>query len=126
VRGIPVEQIDWPRLEPFLAHFAGRSGGTATVDGLVTDIQKRIRQLWVCGDWQAVLLTQVHPDCVSMDFCAGFRRQDWMDDMDAVICAWAKSLGKSRVKALVRVGWARHSKAYGYRETHREFLKEIA
>jgi hypothetical protein len=125
VIGTPVDLIDWPRLEPFLHHFAARSRGMTTVDGLTTEIKAKMRQVWVCGDWQAVVLTQVHPDCVTMNFCAGFRREDWMDTVDPVLCAWARSLGKSHVRALARAGWSRAAKARGWRETHREYTKEI-
>jgi hypothetical protein len=123
--GVPVAYVDWRRVWPVLGHFAIRSGGTTTAEALALEIKGGMRQLWICGDWQAVVLTQVHPDCVSIDFCAGFGREDWQEDVDETIRAWALELGKSRIKVLARPGWAKFARERGYRETHREFERTV-
>jgi hypothetical protein len=116
---------DAERLRPWLEHFAARSHGRATAESLASDIASHVRQAWVCGDYQAVVLTSVHPDAVTIDFCAGRRRQDWQQDVDETVCAWARSLGKRWVISSARPGWTAYARERGYRETHREFAKEI-
>jgi hypothetical protein len=123
--GIKAADIDWRKVWPALEVFEGLSGGCTTVEALAHEIDTGMRQLWVCGDWQAVVLTSVHPDCVTIDFCLGVEREDWQEQVDAVVCAWARSLGKSRVKSTGRPGWTKFARAMGYRETQREFEKEV-
>jgi hypothetical protein len=125
LRGIPADDVDLDQLRPWLLHFEARSHGTTTARALEWAILGRDRQLWVCGDWQAVVLTSVHPDAVRIDFCAGRRREDWQQSVDEVIGAWARSLGKTYVISLARPGWAKYARERGYREIHREFAKRI-
>jgi hypothetical protein len=116
---------DIGKLRPWLEHFAARSHGTTTAEALAVEIAEQMRQAWVCGDYQAVILTSVHPDAVKIDFCAGSRRQEWQQDVDETVCAWARELGKRWVISLARPGWTAYARERGYRETHREWAKEI-
>lgn len=121
--GVPVSEID-RSVMPWLEHFASRSHGTMTAGDLYNDLMNEERQLWVCGDWQAVVLTSVQDNAVSIDCCAGDRREEWQDMVDMVVTAWARTLGKRWVRSVARPGWARYARARGYREAHREFVKE--
>lgn len=127
IRGVTAD--DFPRVRgkvmPFLEHFADRSplGGTAA--DLAAVILERDAQLWVIGDFQAVALTEVTPDAVHITHCAGERREDWQQAFDDEIRAWARALGKKRVVATVRPGWARWGKSRGYREAHRQMVVEV-
>jgi hypothetical protein len=123
--GVPAPDIDWRLLWPWLEGFAERSHGTTTADALAHEIDNQLRQLWVCGDWQAVVLTSVHPDAIKIDFCAGTERGDWQQSIDETVCAWARATGKRWVLSLARPGWTKYARERGYRETHREFAKEI-
>jgi hypothetical protein len=116
---------DIGRLRPWLEHFAARSHGTTTAEALAEEIAGQLRQAWECLDYQAVVLTSVHPDAVKIDFCAGRRRQDWQQDVDETVCAWARALGKRWVLGLVRPGWAGYARERGYREIHREMMKDL-
>lgn len=122
--GIPADRIDRGKVWQWLEHFAKRSHGTATAQGLLDELKLELRQLWVIGDYQAVVLTQVHPDAISIDFCAGSRREEWQDVVDLMVTAWARDIGKKWVLSRARPGWTRYARARGYRETHREFVKE--
>lgn len=113
------------RVSPFLEHFAARDLKGETVEGLTQAIRERDMQLWVIGAFQAVALTQVTRDAVHITHCAGTRREDWQEAFDDHMRAWAKRLGKARVVATVRPGWARFGKARGYLETHREMAVEV-
>jgi hypothetical protein len=128
IEGIPAD--DYMRFRsnilPFLMNFAERSFTGGGAAGLESDILSRTRQVWKIGDWQALALTTVEPDAVVITHCAGSNREDWQEALDAEIETWARALGKSRIAAHTRPGWAKLAKTLGYRETHRTFVKEIA
>lgn len=127
IRGIPAAQYpqERDRVLPFLEGFAKRSLGMWRVADLERDILGRDRQVWCINNYQALCLTHLSPEAVHLDACAGVRRHEWQDAMDAEMTAWAKALGKKRIIALVRPGWAKFGAARGYRETHREMTLEI-
>ncbi len=113
------------RVWPFLENFAQRSDGRWTAQELFAAICCADKQLWVVGDYQAVLLTSVGPEWVNIEHCAGHGRMGWQQAIDDEICDWARATGKKRVFALTRPGWAKYGKLRGYREIHREFVKEL-
>lgn len=125
--GIPSRELGLvqDQVWPFLENFAERSLGRVTAEGLFEAIRVRDRQLWVLGDWQAVVLTSVGRESVTIEHCAGTDREDWQQEVDETICAWARSLGKRRVFSLARPGWAKYARERGFREIHREWVKEI-
>jgi hypothetical protein len=110
---------------PFLEHFASRSLGRWTPEGLDAAILERDKQLWIIGDLQAVCLTSVGPEAVNIEACAGTNRREWQEALDDEIRAWAKALGKKRIIATVRPGWSRWGKTRGYRMAHAEMVLEV-
>lgn len=127
IRGIPAADYHEYRdkIVPFFEGFAKRSLGRWTVDGLEADVANRDRQVWCINDFQALVLTSVGPESVNIDACSGVRRHEWQDEFDDIVRAWALQLGKRRIIALVRPGWARWGKTKGYREAHREMVMEL-
>lgn len=113
------------QLEPFLRGFAKRSLGRWTYESLEMDIIRRDRQVWNIHDFQAVGMTSVGPEAVNIDAASGVRRHEWQEEFDETVRKWARSLGKKRIIATVRPGWARFGKARGYREAHREMTLEL-
>ena len=89
------------------------------------DIIHRDRQVWNIHDFQALCMTSVDREVVNIDACAGVRRHEWQEELDETIRWWAKQLGKKRIIALVRPGWAKFGKTQGYREAHREMVVEL-
>lgn len=125
--GIPAAQYLDHResVLPFLENFARRSLGRWTVDQLEVDVMARDRQIWNINDFQAVGMTSVGAEAVNIEACSGVRRHEWQEEFDDTVKKWARSLGKKRIIATVRPGWARFGKARGYRETHREMTLEL-
>lgn len=125
--GIPADHYAEFRdeLAPFLRGFAKRSLGRWTYESLEMDILRRERQVWNIHDFQALAMTSVGADAVNIDAAAGVRRHEWQAELDDVLREWARSLGKKRIIALVRPGWAKWGKTRGYREAHREMTLEL-
>lgn len=124
IRGILSDEIaeNEERLRPFIDSFSGRVRGGE----LMQSLEEGRRQCWVCGDWQAVCLTSVESDWVNIEFCSGRDRHEWENALEVVLMAWAKSMGKHAIYAMVRPGWAKLAKRNGWTEVHREFRKEVA
>lgn len=127
ITGIPSVQIpnEWERIRPFLENFAMRSHCRWTVDNLLMDLQNRQRQVWKVNDYQALFLTSIYPDSVHIDALSGKNRKDWQDDVLEAMEHWARALGKRHVISMARPGWHKFFKGKGYREIHREYLKEV-
>lgn len=112
-----------------LEGFAARSLGRWTADRLLADVQARLRQMWAAMDGDevlAVMLTRVEPEGVYIDAAAGRDRARWADAFDATVEAVARETGKRRIFANVRPGWAKDGQRLGWKEVHREFVKEVA
>lgn len=60
-----------PRMMPALKSIAGRSHSRWSVEDIVDEIRAHTVQVWVCGEYQAVALTRVWPEAVSIVACAG-------------------------------------------------------
>lgn len=82
-------------------------------------------QVFCINNFQALCLTAVSPEAVSIEACAGRDRIEWQDDLDDAIKGWARQEGKARVISMMRPGWVRHAKTRGYREGHREMVCEL-
>lgn len=110
---------------PFLEGFADRSRERWTADSLWSALMECDKQAWMVGDWQAVCITSVTEYAIHIEACSGIRRHEWQEELDETLTAWAKELGKDRIFALARPGWAKYGNKRGYREIHREFVKEL-
>lgn len=127
IRGVTADEYVGVRgkVLPFLEGFAKRDVSGITVGEFEADIMNRRRQLWSINDFQAVALTQVMRDSVRITHLAGVQRHKWQEEAMQHVVEWAKALGKKRVCALVRPGWAPSMKERGYREVHRDMMLEI-
>lgn len=127
IRGVTAAQYpaERDRILPFLKNFVDRSHGEWRLEEAERDILNRERQVWCINDYQAVAMTHLTAEAVRIDACGGVRRHEWQEELDDELRAWGRALGKKRVIATVRPGWARFGKARGYREIHREMMLEI-
>lgn len=114
-----------PRLLPFFENFAERSQSRWTVEDIVSDVMARNLQVWVSSGFRSVALTRVYSEAVAIVACAGEGREEWCDDLEAEIRAWAKSLGKTQLLITGRPGWSKWLREKGYREAHREMVVSL-
>lgn len=127
IKGVPADEA-W-RFRPQLDHFAKRSLGRWRGDALEMDVRQGRRQLYVAaieGEILGVAMTGLSPEAVHVDAVTGRHRALWIAELEAHMTEWAKATGRKRVIALARPGWAPEAKALGYREAHREFVREVA
>lgn len=113
------------RLMPAFGSIAARSSSRWSVDQIIDEVRSKSVQVWVCNDFQAVALTRVWPDAVSIVACTGSGRDDWCAALEAEIRAWARHLGKKHLLIDGRPGWSRWLKTIGYQEAHREMVIKL-
>lgn len=118
---------NWPHIKPAFESFVSRSDGRWSLGYLIQAVFEKQKQVWKVNDWQAVAVTSVGPngEYVTLEACYGERYQDWYAELEEEVERWAKSLGAKRMFGMARPGWTKAFKAQGYREIHREFVKEI-
>ncbi len=114
------------RLEPFLTGFAERGQNRVTAGELAQRIMDRDAQVWVVDDFTAVCMTSVYQEFVEINFCAGTGREDWQDELETVIAAWARELGKGRLIMVTRPGWSKWAKMRGYALAHVELVRNLS
>ena len=127
ITGIQRADLDrhLPRLIWAFESFAQRSHSRWSVDDIIDEAREGSVQVWVCGDYQAVALTRVWPEAVSIVAAAGSGREDWCGALEAEIRAWARHLGKTHLLIDGRPGWSRWLKTLGYQEAHREMVVKL-
>ena len=127
ISGLPSTMISNVKDEiwPFLEGFAERSHRRWTAASLWVDLLGSDKQAWLIGDWQAVCITSVSKHAIHIEACAGVRRHEWQEKLDDTLAEWARELGKDRIFAKTRPGWAKFGKKRGYKEIHREFVRSI-
>ncbi|UNY40255.1 putative aminoglycoside acetyltransferase [Paracoccus phage vB_PmaP_KLEP18-1] len=113
------------RLAPFLDNFVARSHGCHSLPEIVNRIRDARLQVWVCGDFKAVAMTRTTEENVHIDFCSGSDRFDWQDDLHEEVAAWAKHIGRKRLFLMCRPGWSKRAKQVGFREIHRELVRDL-
>lgn len=113
------------RLLPALESCAERSLGRFTVSGLIEDIFELKKQVYVLNDWQGVCITSCYEDYIYVHCAFGENSEEWRDELDDHLRAWAKATGKTRIFGLVRPGWSKWAKSRGYKELHRELGLEV-
>lgn len=118
---------NWEHIKPAFENFEARSDERWTIPYLVEEVMAKRKQVWKVNDWQAIAVTSVGPDhrYVTLEACYGEGYQEWYAELEGVLEAWAKALGAKRMFGMARPGWTKAFKAQGYREIHREFVKEI-
>ena len=113
------------KLAPFLINFAEHSHDRSSAIQLLEAVMRGDMQVYVVDDFKAVCLTSVYADHIEINCCAGSEREDWQDDLEAHVEAWAKATGKKRLIMITRPGWSRWAKTKGYRLAHTQMVKEL-
>lgn len=129
IEGIPAVDFakNWERIRPAFQNFVDRSDERWSLDYLVGEVLRRHKQVWKVNDWQAIAVTSVAHDMsfVTLEACAGDGYLDWYAELEETLEAWARALGAKRMFGMARPGWTKAFKAQGYREIHREFVKDL-
>ena len=127
IGGIPRAAVSdaWPSLAPFLQNMCDRSLGRLHLEGVRARLDSGEWQAWRANDFQAVAITSIEAETVTIHAVIGSERSEWAADGLATIEDWARALGKKHLVVFCRPGWSGFLRGQGYRETHREFAREL-
>lgn len=110
IGGIPSDQIMsvWPGVEPVLARVIKPDTGY-TMQSVLTALQLANMQLWVIGNFQGVVVTQIEnrpaQRILYTLFLAGDNMAEWIDEWCEVQDAYARHNGCAAVEFNGRKGW---------------------
>lgn len=131
IGGVPPERMMqvWDRAEPILARVVKPQSGY-TLETLLTELQFGSMQLWVIGDFQGVVVTQIKTPpvgpCLWVQFMAGDHMNEWLDDWKEVMEAFARERGCIAIEFAGRKGWNKIQERHPeYKATWTIFRKEL-
>jgi hypothetical protein len=108
----------WDRVEPILARVVKPHTGYS-LESVLTELQLANMQLWVIGDFQGVVVTQIYVrplhKVLWVQFLAGDHMQEWLDDWVETQDEYARSNDCKAIEFCGRHGWNK------IRERHRDY-----
>jgi hypothetical protein len=124
IAGVPRNALQEvrPHIEEHLEECVKLSKGETDMDTLWRRLNEGLLQLWLATDGETVdgvTITEIPPPpspYCTIVFAYGINGMDWVKEMESEIAAWARSLGRSKVRIIGRKGWLRALK--GYEQTH--------
>jgi hypothetical protein len=118
----------WPKVEPILKRVVKPRTGYTT-DHVLVELQLRKWQLWVIGNFDAVVTTciQVRPlhKVLWVPFIAGNNMDSWLDDWLKVQDAFAKENECIAIEFAGRKGWQRELRNRDYKPMWVILRKEL-
>jgi len=131
IGGVPSERIGavWERVLPLLHRVIKPMTGYST-SALYSELISGLSQLWVIGDFQAIVVTSVQQrplhKILWVQFLAGSKLGHWLDDWITVMEAFAKAHDCVAIEFSGRPGWNWIQKQHpDYRAVSTTFRKEL-
>ena len=131
IGGVPAEQVMrvWQRVAPILKRALGPESGY-TLESVLTELQLAQMQLWVVGDFQGVVVTQIKvlptQKVLWVMFLAGEHMDDWLADWIQVQEEYARFNGCAAVEFSGRKGWNKIAQKHkGYKPMWTIFRREL-
>lgn len=131
IGGVPADMVMrvWDKAADVLRRVVRQDTGY-DLDAVLTRLQLAQWQLWVIGDFQAVGVTevQVRPlhNVLWVQFIAGDSVEDWLEDWEKVLEAFAKAHGCKAVEFNGRRGWHKFQRKFrNYKPVMTTYRREI-
>lgn len=114
----------WSMIEPLIDR-ALQYNPRFTAQDIKAKLLTGVCQLWESGDFQSVLITEIHlyPKAKVMNLFLNSGKLD-LDSLK-YIEQWAKTIGCTEIEETGRRGWVRKLKELGYQEVSTTMRKEI-
>jgi hypothetical protein len=112
VRLMPLDELalNWWRVEPLLCRATQITGCYEPIDVLQLAMAGQVG-VWLCGDIDAVIVTEVenYPRRrgLEMMFCGGDNMASWLRDAIEIMDEHARQFGCSHIACIGRPGWER-------------------
>src|SRR5262245_33552234 len=122
-----VESAEWRRCKPWIEAALAYAHGTHTIKDIESGIAAGKFQFWPGRACAAVTEIIVYPRLTALNFfLLGGDLDVLLNDMEPAVCAWAKSIGVSRVFGVGRKGFERVLKSKGYAPMWTYCSKELS
>lgn len=129
--GVPVAHVQdiWPAVGPRLARLLRKTGEPRYfLEDILYKLEASEWQLWIWGDWEAVIITQINIWPRAKEFnilmLEGQLNTGWEYGVVALEEV-AKDLGCTFITGGGRLGWLRKFKKYGWHKKHCQLFKTL-
>lgn len=133
IQGIPSPLVDhfWKQCEPFIKRALDHNCGEVVPDDIRRLCRDRAAQLWIVTEQDKIVgvcTTEVvnYPQkrhCRIFTLAGSGR--DWFQDLDIIVCAWARAQGCQAVEAHVRKGFVPILVNFGGKHKYSTVVKEL-
>lgn len=119
-------------LRPVVEIVIPYAGGRYTADDLIGQFSRGELFLWiVCDDdeiiafFAAMTVNYPRKQVLSLQFCAGTRMNEWLDEGMRLVTETAKLFNCSSVELAGRKGWEREMARFGFRHYYSSFEMDV-
>jgi hypothetical protein len=119
-------------LRPVVEGVIPYAGGRYTADDLIGQCSRGELILWVIHENDQIVafvgaMSVQYPlkSVLSLQFCAGERMDEWLDDYMAVAVETAKDMGCSCIELAGRKGWERAMARFGFRHYYSSLEMDV-
>jgi hypothetical protein len=119
-------------LRPVVEGVIPYAGNRYTADDLIGQCSRGELILWVIHEEGKIIafvgaISVQYPlkSVLSLQFCAGERMDEWLDDYMAVAVETAKDMGCSCIELAGRKGWERVMARFGFRHYYSSFEMDV-
>lgn len=131
ITGVRSEFIEaiWPEVVPVLERVVTEETGY-TLESVYERLVNREMQLWVIGNYKAVVITCIHKrplhNVLWIEYIAGTDMDDWLDSWMTLQEHYARQHNCIAIEFSGRKGWRRINKKYPeYRDVSTTFRKDL-
>lgn len=110
IGGVPSTDVMkvWPAVEGHLKRVVTRESGH-TLQSVLTALQMAHMQMWIIGDFQGVVVTEMQnrpaERVLFTQFLVGHNMKEWIDDLHDLLEAYARHNGCGALEFNGRKGW---------------------
>lgn len=119
-------------LQPVVEGVIPYAGNRYTADDLIGQFSRGELILWVIHENDNIIafvgaMSVQYPlkSVLSLQFCAGERMDEWLDDYMAVAVETARDMGCSCIELAGRKGWERVMARFGFRHYYSAFEMDV-
>lgn len=117
---------EWERCKPWIEAALPSACGTHTIEDVEIAITDGSMQFWSGRACAVVSEIVAYPQLKALNFfLVGGNLDELRNEMEPMICAWAKGHGCSRVMIVGRPAWPRLLQKQGYQRTFAMSMKEL-
>ena len=133
IRGLPAPLVDhfWKQCEPFVKRALEHNAGEVAPNDIRQLCKDRCAQLWVVTEGVKIVgvcateIVEYPQKRHCRVFTLAGTGKDWLQELDIILCAWAREQGCQAIEAHVRKGFVPILLNFGGKHKYSTVIKEL-